>query len=506
MVSMDFSRDSTNSGPKRSGTNDIGPGEARHSNCEIYYSRTSPVIHLEYAMKQILTLLITLLSTFALRADDTPKLATRPNLVFFLADDLRPDCLGVLGHPMVKTPHIDKLLENGFIFRNTYVLGSHSGAVCLPSRTMIQTGVSYLRQQKPGVLPPEKPTLARTMKAAGYASIRSGKYGNGPKVLDDEFDSHLDGKDAAGNADNIIKFVNDNAGKKPLFLYMASHEPHDPQHATDEFHQMYQPEKIPLPVNFLPFQPFDNGEMTVRDEKTLPWPRTKENITGKLARYYASISYWDSQVGRVVSALKAAGQFDNTIFVVAGDNGLSLGEHGLLGKQNVYEFGGMHVPLIFAGPGIKKGETKAFAYLYEVYPTLCDLAGITVPAGLDAKSLAPVIQGQQAAVRDSIFTAYKDCQRAIRDDRWKLIRYPLIDKTQLFDLHADPREMNDLSARPGSVEKIRELTALLEKTRKEAGDTAPLVVSESKPAAWTPPNEGAKQNRQKKKQRKTAAQ
>jgi arylsulfatase A-like enzyme len=457
-----------------------------------------------HTMKLITTLIAGLLlaaQTATHAADTTPS---KPNLVFFLADDLRPDGLGVLGHPMVKTPHIDKLLENGFIFRNAYVLGSHSGAVCLPSRTMIQTGVSYLRQSKVGKLPPEKPTLARTMKAAGYASIRSGKFGNGPKALDDEFDRHLDGKDATGNAENLIQFVKENAGKKPLFLYMASHEPHDPQHATDEFYRMYQPEKIPLPVNFLPFQPFDNGEMTVRDEKTLPWPRTKENVTGKLARYYASISYWDSQVGRVVATLKAAGQFDNTIFVVAGDNGLSLGEHGLLGKQNVYEFGGMHVPLIFAGPGIKKGETKAFAYLYEVYPTLCDLAGIPVPAGLDAKSLAPVIKGQQAAVRSAMFTAYKDCQRAIRDDRWKLIRYPLIDKTQLFDLQADPHELNDLSAKPDSADKIKELTALLEKTRKTFGDEAPLVVSNPKPAAWTPPGEGgeqAKPNRKKKKKR-----
>ena len=119
---------------------------------------------------------------------------------------------------------------------------------------------------------------------------------------------------------------------------------------------MYRPADIPLPVNFLPFHPFDNGEMTVRDEQTLPWPRTRENVTGKLARYYASTSYFDQQAGRILDALKQAGQYDNTIFIMAGDNGLSLGEHGLLGKQNLYEFGGMHVPLIFAGPGSPKAK------------------------------------------------------------------------------------------------------------------------------------------------------
>jgi arylsulfatase A-like enzyme len=415
-----------------------------------------------------------------LPAAGTATAAEKPNLVFFLADDLRPDCLGVLGHPIVKTPNIDKLLENGFIFRHSYTLGSHSGAVCLPSRTMIQTGVSYFRGAT------GTPTLAQTIKAAGYASIRSGKFGNGPKKLDDEFDRHLDGDNATGNADNIIGFIKEHAGRKPLFLYMASHEPHDPQYAPQEYYDQYRAADLPLPVNFLPFLPFDNGEMTVRDEKTLPWPRTRENVTGKLARYYASITYWDAQVGRVIDALKAAGQFDHTIFVVAGDNGLSLGEHGLLGKQNVYESGGMHVPLIFAGLGIKKGETGAFAYLYEVYPTLCELAGIPIPAGLDAKSLAPVIKGKKPSIRPAIFTAYKNCQRAIRDERWKLIRYPLIDKTQLFDLQADPHEMNDLAGKPESAAKIAELTALLEKTRKEYGDTAPLVVPTPKPAAWSP--------------------
>jgi len=428
-------------------------------------------------LQQIIAFAALLLVPLAmLHAADSPKL----NIVFLLADDLRPDCLGVLGHPVVKTPHLDKLLEHGFIFRNAYVLGSNSGAVCTPSRTMIQTGQSYLRANR------STPTFAQTIQAAKYASIRSGKFGNNPNTLDVHFDQHLDGKTSEGNANNIIAFIKKNARKNPLFLYFAPHEPHDPQYATEGFYRMYNPANISLPANFLPFHPFDNGEMTVRDEQTLPWPRTKESVTGKLARYYASTSYFDEQAGRIIDALKQAGQYDNTIFAVAGDNGLSLGEHGLLGKQNLYEFGGMHVPLIFAGPGISKGETKAFAYLYDVYPTLCDMAGIAVPPGLDAKSLAPVIKGRQANVRDCLFTAYKTCQRSIRDDRWKLIRYPLINKTQLFDLQADPHEMADLAGKLESADRIKELTDLLEKTQKEYGDTAPLQVTDPQPAAWVP--------------------
>lgn len=437
----------------------------------------------------------TFLANLPLSAFSAADATTTPkrNVVILLADDLRPDCLGILGHPIVKTPNLDKLLERGFIFRNAYVLGSNSGAVCMPSRTMIQTGQSYLRKDR------TTPTLAQTIKAAEYASIRSGKFGNNPVALDKDFDQDLDGgEDAKGNADNITAFIKEHAGKKPLFLYFAPHEPHDPQHATDEFYQMYKPSGIPLPVNFLPFHPFDNGEMTVRDEKTLPWPRTKENVTGKLARYYASTSYFDQQAGRIIDALKQAGQFDNTIFIMAGDNGLSLGEHGLLGKQNLYELGGMHVPLIFAGPGIPKGESKALAYLFDLYPTLCELAGIPVPAGLDAKSLTPVIEGTQPKVRDCLFTAYRDCQRSIRDDHWKLIRYPLIDKTQLFDLQADPHEMADLAGKPESADKIKELTALLETTRKAYGDSARLQVANPKPAEWSPARNGVTTRKTKK--------
>ena len=448
-------------------------------------------------MKDLTALaLLAIMPLAALSAPETPPSPQR-NIVILLADDLRPDCLGALGHPIVKTPNLDKLLEHGFIFRNTYVLGANIPAVCTPSRTMIQTGQSYLRTNR------STPTLAQTIKAAGYASIRSGKFGNNPNALDEDFDQHVDGgEDAKGNADNIIAFIKDHAGKKPLFLYFAPHEPHDPQHATEEFYQMYKASDIPLPVNFLPYHPFNNGEMTIRDEKTLPWPRTKENVSGKLARYYASTSYFDQQAGRIIEALKQAGQFENTLFIVAGDNGLSLGEHGLLGKQNLYEFGGMHAPLIFAGPGIPKGDSKAFAYLFDLYPTLCELTGVPVPPGLDARSLAPVIKGRQPKVRDCLFTAYKNSQRSIRDDHWKLIRYPLIDKTQLFDLQADPHEMTDLAGKPESKGKIRELTALLEKTRQEYGDRAPLQVTNPAPAKWTPPPADSEPTKGKKKEAK----
>ena len=124
-----------------------------------------------------------------------------PNIVFILADDLRPDGLRALGNPIVKTPSLDRLVEQGVVFRSAYTQGSSVGAVCLPSRTMIQTGQSYLHARR------DAPTLAQTVRRAGFASIRSGKFGNNPNRLDADFDQHVDGINAQGNADNVIRFM-----------------------------------------------------------------------------------------------------------------------------------------------------------------------------------------------------------------------------------------------------------------------------------------------------------
>jgi arylsulfatase A-like enzyme len=147
----------------------------------------------------------------------------------------------------------------------------------------------------------------------------------------------------------------------------------------------------------------------------------------------------------------------------------------------------MHVPLVMAGPGIPQGRSDALVYLLDLFPTLCDFAGAAVPAKVEGRSLKPIVEGRQDKVRDVLFTAYQNCQRAIRDGRWKLIRYPLVDKTQLFDLQSDPRELHNLADQPEPAAKIAELTALLEREQQRYGDPAPLKVADPKPAEWTPP-------------------
>ncbi len=431
-------------------------------------------------------LALAMLSSFPAMAESARELPrAKPNVLFLLADDLRPDGIGALGNPHVKTPNLDKLVERGLIFNHAYVFGAHIGSVCLPSRTMIYTGCQLYNHK--GYGSGKTTTFPQAMKAAGYATIRSGKFGANPNDLCKTFDVHLNGYNSANNASNLIAFIREHAGKQPMFLHMASNEPHDPQFAPPEYYPRYQAGDLPLPVNFLPQHPFDNGEMIIRDEQTLPWPRTRASVTGKLARYYASTSYWDEHVGRIIQALKDTGQYENTLIIIAGDNGLSLGEHGLLGKQNLYEFGGMHVPLVFVGPGIPKGKTDAFAYLMDILPTVCELIGEKIPAGIDSQSLAPVISGKAPKVRDYCFTSYTDVQRSIRDQRWKLIRYPKINFSQLFDLQHDPHEMQNLAEQPRQAGKLKQMMALLEQAQKQYGDTCALTSEHPGVVKWSPP-------------------
>jgi arylsulfatase A-like enzyme len=337
--------------------------------------------------------------------------------------------------------------------------------------------------------------LPRALRAAGYETFHLGKRGNeclpgiesyDTNIMRDDHESSERRNSSQAFGDGTIKFLRERKAGRPFFIYLAPPVPHDPRIAPKEFMDRYDPAKIPLPASFLPVHPFDNGEMAVRDEKLAPWPRTPEIIRRHLADYYACITCLDHHFGRIVDCLRGLGQLDQTIIIFAGDNGLSLGDHGLMGKQNLYEFGGMHVPLVIAGPGIKHGKSDAFVYLFDLFPTICDLAGTRVPEAADGKSLAPLLRGETARLRDVMFTAYKNVQRSIRDDRWKLIRYPQINRTQLFDLQNDPRELQNLADDPTQAPRVAELLARLAATQKEFGDTCPLTSDAPKPAESSP--------------------
>jgi arylsulfatase A-like enzyme len=262
--------------------------------------------------------------------------------------------------------------------------------------------------------------------------------------------------------------------------------PHDPHVVPDDFPIRYDADKVPLPPNFLPQHPFDNGEMLIRDEVLLPHPRPPAAVREMIAEYYRYISYLDAQIDRVLAALAASPAAKNTFIVFAGDSGVARGSHGLIGKQNLYEHS-LRVPLIITGPGIPAGQTTdALCYLYDVFPTLGALCGVPGPKASEGLDLSPTLRDPRHAARPELLFAYRHLQRAVTDGRWKLIRYPQVNRTQLFDLQADPYETNDLAAKPEFAERTKALLARMAKAQQAYGDDLPLTVADPKPAEWTP--------------------
>ena len=423
----------------------------------------------------------------ALGQDRTQR---RPNVLLIVSDNQRPDTIAALGNQHIRTPNLDRLVHGGFVFNNAYFMGSTTGATCLPSRTMLMTGRTLFRvplrrmsEEAEAANPITGiPVLPGTLKGAGYTTLRTGKMGNYPRFAAQEFHKNIvvarSVNGSARHADNAIEFLRSQQPGKPFFLYVAFAAPNDPHAgpgtAPKKYMDMYKAGDVPVPPNFMPIHPFDNGEMIIRDELLAPWPRTKEMMERHLAGFYSVITYMDHQIGRILEALKQTGQYDNTIIIFAADTGTAIGSHGLVGMQNLYEHS-VGVPLILSGPGIPKGKrSDALVYLYDLFPTICDLAKINAPEGIDGKSLAPIMKGEETKVRDSVFFAYKDVQRAVRNERWKLIRYPRANETQLFDLRNDPQEMNDLAEDAPYRSKVDEMMDLLRNLQRELGDTAKL--------------------------------
>ncbi|MBY0502778.1 MAG: sulfatase-like hydrolase/transferase [Bryobacteraceae bacterium] len=450
----------------------------------------------------------------------------RPNILFLFADDQRADTIRAHGNPHIRTPNLDQLVANGVSFRNNYIFGGNSGAVCMPSRAMLMTGKTWFHLDA-ATLNGEK-LLPELLGENGYATFGTGKWHNGqtswkrafqrgktimfggmsdhtkvpvrdlgpdgqltPERVGPKFSSEM-------FADSLIEFLETRDPAKPFFAYAAFTAPHDPRMPPLPQREAYYRQLPPLPKNFQGQLNFDNGFTGGRDENLGAWPRTEPMIRDQLAEYYGMITHLDEQLGRVLAALRKTGQADNTIIVYSADNGLALGSHGLLGKQNVFEHS-MRTPLLVSGPGVPKRKTvTAFTYLLDLFPTLCEVAGVPVPGGMEGHSLRPLWQGTQAKVRDTVFLPFLDIQRAVRDERWKLIAYPKISHLQLFDLQNDPHETKDLYGVPESAPHIARLRGVMNEWQRKVGDRVdiptenrplkPLDLTghERKPDQWQP--------------------
>jgi len=464
----------------------------------------------------LLTLCAILTLAPQLQADE------RPNILFLLADDQRPDTIAAFGNPRIETPNLDALVERGMSFPRA----TCSYPICVISRAEIMTGMHGWENGVDGLTnrfnEEEVSFWAQTLSDAGYDTGYVGKwhtsgrpstrgygevvglFSSGGGKFWEEGQTDWKGMEITGYrgwifqsddgkekypergvgltpdidskfADAAIEYLDaKKESEKPWFLHVNFTAPHDPLFIPPGLEGKYQAEAMELPANFAAEHPFDHGNLHGRDEELLAFPRTTGAVKDLLRVYYSMVDYLDQQVGRIVERLEANGMAENTIIIYSSDHGMSVGSHGLRGKQNMYEHT-INVPLIIAGPGIAAGSTsQAQVYLRELYPTTCELAGVPVPEAVTAESFAPVLNGETESHHEAIFGYFKDTQRMIRVDDWKLIVYPQAQRSQLFDLKSDPKELRDLSNDLEQKQRHEEMRDRLERWRREMGD--PIVV------------------------------
>ena len=447
----------------------------------------------------------------------------RPNVLFLFADDMRYDTIGCLGNPEIITPNLDALAQNGTSFINAHIPGGSCGAVCMPSRAMLNTGRTLYHLTGHGAdIETEYALLGETLGAAGYNTFGTGKWHNGYasyarsfgagaeiffggmydhwKVPAYDYDdtgeyaqvyndvvspmynnlmrtvrmNHVNwGKHSSDLfADAACNFIDQYQSDKPFYMYVSYMAPHDPRSMPQEYLDLYDVDKITLPPNFMPEHPFDFGIVNVRDERLEEYPRTPDAIKRHMRDYYAMISHLDASVGRIVESLRRSGQLDNTLILFAADNGLGIGQHGLMGKQNGYEHS-IKVPMIFAGPGVKKQERRdGYVYLLDIFPTLCDILGVDIPDSVEGVSFKRMLEDADMRTREQLFFGFQDKVRGIKDERYKLIeyRYRAGRWTQLFDLVEDPYECVNRIDDPALAGKRIELEAALLRASDAWGD------------------------------------
>lgn len=447
----------------------------------------------------------------------------RPNVVFVVADDLRPDALSAFGNTVITTPNLDRLVGRGSVFPRA----TCGYPICHVSRSEMFSGRSLIASDvargENGALKfdPRWTLWPQHMARSGWRTIYSGKWhvsgtpwadgfaetaglfssGGGPPGVKATYPLSPTGREVTGYtgwtfktdknqplaelgvgltprtdeliADRAIEALG-RAGDQPFFLQVNFTAPHDPLHWPEGHKNEIDHRRLPLPPNFLRRPEFDTGNITGRDERVVPAPRSEDDVRQERAIYFSLVENLDRQFGRIVRALEDTGHLANTIVIFTSDHGLALGSHGLMGKQNQYEHT-INVPLILAGPGVpirKRFATQC--YLRDLYPTVCELVGLPTPDSVQGRSLVPVLQSRQAEIYDAIFGFYTDTQRMVRNpDGWKMIWYPKIGRHQLFNVNEDPNELRDRAAEPAQQERLERMKAELTAWQRTQGD--PLV-------------------------------
>jgi iduronate 2-sulfatase len=448
--------------------------------------------------------------------------AEHPNILLICVDDLKP-LLGCYGDTLVKSPNIDRLAKRGLRFDMAYC----NQAVCAPSRHALMVG---LRPQTLGIydlstrfrtVTPDAVTWPQHFMANGYRAEAMGKiyhhgHGNGddtaswsvpewkvdragvqtyhdptsqPKGKDKGKDKDEESRGAAYESADVPdeayidgalvgvakeRITALKALGKPWFLGVGFIKPHLPFVAPKKYWDLYQRSAFAIPSREVPvgaptYAPQFGGELRQYMDIPKDGPLSDDLTRTLIHGYHAATSYMDAQVGKVLDALDASGQADNTIIILWGDHGWHLGDHGMWCKHTNYEQAAK-IPLIIAGPGITPGSsTTALMETVDLYPTISEFAGLPAPTKVDGRSQADVLRGKPGT-RDHIIHVYPRGQRvgrAIRTERWRLVEWkipgaaPETAELELYDYQNDPLETKNLAASNPTV--VTELRAILAK-------------------------------------------
>ncbi len=428
-----------------------------------------------------------------------PNSPTRPNLLVICTDDQTFRGIGY-NNPLVKTPHCDALAQEGIVFDHFYV----ASPICVASRSSVFTGLfpqqhgvvaldnnafetNVVQEKRHAVFP-------QLLSDAGYRTVYCGKA----HVADPRNFGFMEGKEhydpqdseAFDFAGQFLRGRQD--GDRPFLLWVAPRQPHVPLMPAQEWLDLYPASQIQLPPNFRESPPpgsFYNqgkpGEQYYRDSdytqnyKDLPSgpPRNREQMVEFIRAYYASISHLDAQIGGLVDDLKASGQYDNTLIVFLSDNGYHLGSHGLGNKITMHEES-VRVPMFVHGSRLprKGAHSAALASSVDIFPTLLELAGVSVPTGLPGISLVPLFAQPKGLHRPWVASECTgvggkvgEGHRMVRTLDWK---YMFSDTSEeaLYDQRNDPYELANVSGAPENAGVLRIMRQHMQEWMERVGD------------------------------------
>lgn len=439
----------------------------------------------------------------------------KPNVLFIISDDLTTTALGTYGNEIAQTPNIDQLASEGVVFNRAY----SQYPVCGPSRASFMFGYYPNATETYGYVSgrenvgPERVSLSQHFKNNGYYTARVSKiYHMGvpidiekgsdgqddPASWTEKFNSQGPEWTAAGKAElaqnnpdgsierkggNVMTIVQAdgddlvhsdgktaekaselirNHKNEPFFLAVGLVRPHVPFVAPASYFTPFPWEGIVPP-------PVVEGDWSDIPERGINYVTTKNGEMSyiqkqkAIAGYYASVSYMDAQVGKILQTLREEGLEDNTIVVFTSDHGFHLGEHDFWMKVSLHEES-VQVPLIIKAPGLAPIRTDSFAELVDLYPTLAAMAGLSEQDHLQGKNLEPVFDNPQLEVRDYAFSVTQGGNTfLIRTDRWAYIQYNEDGSAgaELFDMHQDPKQYTNLAQNPHFQSVVDEMKTIL---------------------------------------------